>query len=383
MEMVFSLHTKEFGTRPEVVVQGPGSIMLMGNFLDRECGLFLSACINHGVEMSFSRRDDGYLHFFFVKNSEHRHILLAGNKFRKEDRLGNAVKGIFPWLEGMKVHVPGMNITVAYDIISHSGIPISHTIACCAVAGVNKMLDLNLTVPQMVDAVCYSEMKFQQTERFPVNAYGILSSRSGSLTYSDFVSSESENLPLNDDDIIIVVTTSNIPHFIFETDGYNKKRDAYRALASLGIGKLQSLMELSGSEIRHMLMTLPESLRKLCIYMVEEIRRVIDGRELLRKGYYAEFGKLMNRSHESMRDNFNVSCPEVNWLVKRAQEIDGVYGSKLTGAGDTGCTVTLMKRSALDKYKKRLAEYEHIFGFRAKAYVSCPEKGVSVVYSTK
>jgi galactokinase len=72
----------------------------------------------------------------------------------------------------------------------------------------------------------------------------------------------------------------------------------------------------------------------------------------------------MNRSHEGLRDLYEVSCPEVDWLVKRALEIDGTLCSRMTGKGFGGCTITFIKRGAIEEYKKRLEEYERIFGFR-------------------
>ena len=89
----------------------------------------------------------------------------------------------------------------------------------------------------------------------------------------------------------------------------------------------------------------------------------------------------MNRSHESLRDNFEVSCPEIDWLVKRAQEIDGVFGSKITGSGFGGCTITLIKNTAVDKYQERLDEYERIFGFKAEMIECHPSTGAKVIYS--
>jgi galactokinase len=88
----------------------------------------------------------------------------------------------------------------------------------------------------------------------------------------------------------------------------------------------------------------------------------------------------MNRSHESLRDNFEVSCPEIDWLVKRAQEIDGVYGSKITGTGFGGCTLTLLKKSAFDQYKERLEEYERIFGFKASMINLNISSGAKIIY---
>ena len=76
----------------------------------------------------------------------------------------------------------------------------------------------------------------------------------------------------------------------------------------------------------------------------------------------------MNRSHESLRDNYEVSCPEIDWLVKRAWEIDGVLGSRLTGPGFGGCTISLLRKDSMDEYQEKLHEYDRIFGFSPEVF---------------
>jgi galactokinase len=106
---------------------------------------------------------------------------------------------------------------------------------------------------------------------------------------------------------------------------------------------------------------------------------VLEAEEALRKKDLAAFGKLMNRSHESLRDLYEVSCPELDWLVKRAQETEGVYGSRLTGAGFGGCTITLIDEKAIPRYKEAILQYERIFGFRPEVYTCRPSGGARVL----
>jgi galactokinase len=96
-----------------------------------------------------------------------------------------------------------------------------------------------------------------------------------------------------------------------------------------------------------------------------------------------DFGKVLNRSHESLRDNFEVSCPELDWLVKRAWELPGVYGSRLTGPGFGGCTITVLSTDHHDMYMERLEEYERIFGFAAETIECVPGAGAAVEYDGK
>jgi len=123
---------------------------------------------------------------------------------------------------------------------------------------------------------------------------------------------------------------------------------------------------------------IPENIRRICLHVVEENQRVLDSKEALLAKDMNVFGKILNRSHESLRDNYEVSCPEIDWLVKRAWELDGVLGSRLTGKGFGGCTITLLTEQAVPVYLNRLEEYERIFGFRAGTVEIEPTGGTTI-----
>jgi len=125
---------------------------------------------------------------------------------------------------------------------------------------------------------------------------------------------------------------------------------------------------------------LPESTRKKCLHVVEENERVLEAEQALLKKDLVYFGKLMNRSHESLRDLYEVSCPELDWLVKRAWETEGVYGARMTGAGFGGCTVTLIDEAAIPVYQARIEAYERIFSFKAETFVCEPARGAHIIH---
>jgi len=115
------------------------------------------------------------------------------------------------------------------------------------------------------------------------------------------------------------------------------------------------------------------------MHIVEEIRRVNDAGDALARSDLASLSKIIFHSHESLRDLYEISCPEIDWLVKRAQEIEGAAGSRMTGLGFGGCTYTIIRRELVEEYKKRLEEYERIFGFRPVIYEVKLASGARVI----
>jgi galactokinase len=119
------------------------------------------------------------------------------------------------------------------------------------------------------------------------------------------------------------------------------------------------------------------------MHIVQELSRVNDAGEALKKGDLPALTRLFFHSHESLRDLYEVSCPEIDWLVKRAQEIDGVLGSRMTGQGFGGCTYTLISENAVEEYRRRLDDYERIFGFHPLTYEVRIAGGARVVPAAK
>jgi galactokinase len=119
-------------------------------------------------------------------------------------------------------------------------------------------------------------------------------------------------------------------------------------------------------------------MRRRCIHVIEETGRVFEAEEALSRQDAAAFGRILNKSHASLRNHYEISCPEVDWLVKRSLEIEGILCSRMTGPGFGGCIFSVLRADALEEYKKRLEEYERIFGFKAQIYETSLTGGMKV-----
>jgi len=127
---------------------------------------------------------------------------------------------------------------------------------------------------------------------------------------------------------------------------------------------------------------LPEEIRRRSLHVVKELRRINEAEEDLKKNDLTGFAKAIYHSHESLRDRLEVSCPEIDWLIKRSAEIPGVLCSRMTGQGFGGCTYTIIKDDAVEEYTRRLEDYERIFGFKPIVY-EVTESGPAMVVHTE
>jgi galactokinase len=125
---------------------------------------------------------------------------------------------------------------------------------------------------------------------------------------------------------------------------------------------------------------LPEAVRRRCRHVISENARVQDAARALEDGRLEDFGSLMGQSHQSLRDDFEVSCKELDLLVQFAQEAEGVYGSRMTGGGFGGCTISLVRSEFVDACRVTLIEkYEGATGIQPEIYVCTAADGVGRV----
>jgi galactokinase len=382
MENLFSLHQKEHISDPEVIVEAPGSITVMGNHVDSNDGYMLQAAVDSCMQVAISRRKDNSLRFFAPDLSERKRTTVINIKYKREDRWANFIKGVLSSLDHYGYNFKGLDITVTGNVPPGIGLSSSPAIGVATAIAVSKLIDKEIKPEDIVKMVYNGENNFIGLSKIPSGAYSSLYGEKDSFLFVDLKKREVQQIPSPFDDVNIMITISNVPGIPIDNEIQERIADTKKCISGLNSIKSGStLRDYSMSDLRHGMGVVPEYVRRRCIHVVDEIRRTLEAKTAMEKKDFFTLGKLMNRSHESLRDNFEVSCPEIDWLVKRAQEIDGIYGSKITGSGFGGCTVTLIKNSAIDKYQERLDEYERIFGFKAEMIKCSPSTGAKVIYS--
>ncbi|CAN9508726.1 unnamed protein product [Ophioblennius macclurei] len=193
--------------------------------------------------------------------------------------------------------------------------------------------------------------------------------REGHALLIDCRSLDFSSVPLSDPDLVVLVTNSNVRHSLTGSEYPSRRRQCEEAAAILGKESLRdaSMEDLRGAESR-----MDEVTFRRARHVIEEIRRTQEAVEALRGGAYQQFGRLMVESHESLRDLYQVSCGELDQLVAAALEVEGVYGSRMTGGGFGGCTVTLLQARAVDR---AILHIQERFSGTASFYVTTASQG--------
>ena len=180
-------------------------------------------------------------------------------------------------------------------------------------------------------------------------------------------------VPFKEQGVAMVIVDSKVPRRLADT-AYNERRnECAEAARLLGIESLRDADESQEA-------TLPDPLSRRARHVIRENDRVLGTAEALTQGDLERAGRLMNQSHESLRDDFEVSCPELDRLVDLARDVPGVLGARLTGAGFGGCTVNLVRSRVIDDFREGVVHrYATETGLAAEMHVCLPSDGLEVV----
>jgi galactokinase len=201
------------------------------------------------------------------------------------------------------------------------------------------------------------------------------------LLLLDCRSLEWKTVPLPED-VSIVIADTTVRRKLTSGE-YNKRRSACEEAVRLlqqDLPDIKSLRDVSVEDFNRLAKKLPDEIGKRARHVVEEIGRSNQAEVLLEAGDVQSFGRLMNECHVSLRDLYEVSCPELNVMVDIAQTLDGCHGARLTGAGFGGCTVNLVAKETVDEFARALAGgYEKETGLQPEIYITHASNGAALI----
>ncbi|MDR1909918.1 MAG: galactokinase [Spirochaetaceae bacterium] len=363
-----------------VIAEAPGRVHYLGEHGEPGAGLFFSSAINRYVRVAVSLRKDSSLRFFAADLGERKRTTLINLKYKREDRWANYMKVAIQVFAELGFPVKGLNFTVAGDVPQQVGLASSQAIEVAALVALKGLFRAPLGEKTLLSRLCAAQKAFFGRNPPSVDYQVIFSGRKGQFLVVDEETLEVRKVKSPIGKYRMLLMDSRVPRLGVEEELIERRQDIRRGLALLSQKRqAENLRSFVDADMVEYMGDLPEEIRRRCMHIVQELRRVNDAEESMKRGDLAALSRVFFHSHESLRDLYEVSCPEIDWLVKRAQEIDGVLGSRMTGQGFGGCTYTIISEGALAEYRKRLDDYERIFGFHPLTYEIKPASGARLI----
>ncbi|MCI1209304.1 MAG: galactokinase [Treponema sp.] len=391
MKQVNDAHETEYEKLPEVTVSSPGRFHLIGEhswfFKDKT----LSMALNLPVYIAVSKRTDSSLRFYFAQLNERKRANLSSLKYRREDRWANAIKSIIYGFTSGGFEVCGMNFTIYSDILPSAGFGITTAIKTGTAVAVKTLLNLPCTEVQLLQVIERANRLFLHTGNYLADNYASLYSKRDTVLLTDHAAATYEYIPFNFADKTILLVDARVPRI--STWNEEMIREGEYALL---LGELKEFKDtVAGgwqysenvTDVNEVLATVSEDVRRRLLCIMQEHRNVLEARDGLLSGQFGQFARAVNHSHESMRDLYDISCPEIDWILKRLSELDidpddvrnPLSCGRITGKGFGRCVYVFLPREDEPAFRKKLVEYERIFGFHPACYVVRPSSGVRIV----
>ena len=383
------IHRQEYGleddrSEPVVIAEAPGRIHYLGEHGEPKAGLFLSSAIDRYIRIAVSMRKDNSLRFFAADLGERKRTTLVNLKYKREDRWANYIKVAVRIFSELGYPVKGLNFTLMGNIPQQVGLASSTAIEVAAVVALKGFFQANISDRDLLSRLVVCKALFFDRDTSPVDYMIAFSAKKDQFLMVDELTLGVKRIKSPLGKYKLFIMDSRVPRMGAEEEELKQRlADINKGLELLSNRKQgASFRDFAASDLVESMGNLPEEIRRRCLHIVKEMRRVNDADDSIKRADLATFAKIISYSHESLRDLYEVSCPEVDWLVKRAQELDGVLTSRMTGQGFGGCTYTFIRDDPVDEYKKRLEDYERIFGFHPVSYEMKLSGGARIVPET-
>ena len=354
---------------PVVLAESPGRIHFLGEQGEPESGLYLSAAIDRFIRLAVSQRKDNSFRFYAADLDERKRSTVVGLKYRREDRWANYLKPAISLFIELGCPMKGLNFSFCGDIPQNIGLASSVAIETAAAAALRSLLQIQINDEDFARKLKEAHEKIFGSSAFLADYLVCFMARKDQFLLFDSSQNEVKLIKSPFANFRFILVDSRVPRMGSEKEIASRHDDVLKGLELLsqkydGTG----YKDFASNDLLEVLGSFPEQIRRRSMHIVDEIHRINDASCALERSDLASFAKIIYHSHESLRDLYEISCPEIDWLVKRAQEIEGAAGSRMTGVGFGGCTYTIIRRELVDEYKRRLEDYERIFGFRPVIY---------------
>ena len=353
----------------------PGRVNLIGEHTDYNGGHVFPCALTIGTYAAARKRTDRKLHFYSMNFEKLGIIESSLEDLTPSAEAGwtNYPKGVIWAFAGRGMAMDcGLDIVISGNIPNGSGLSSSASLEVLTGYLLRDQYGFDVTNIDLAQIGQYSENHFNGMNCGIMDQFASAMGRKDHAIFLDTADLSYEYAPLKLQGAKIIVTNSNVKHSLVNS-AYNERRsECEKALEELrtvidihGLGDMsEEQFEAHKSAIRS------EIRQKRAKHAVYENRRTIRAVEALKADNIGLFGELMNASHVSLRDDYEVSCDEIDILVEEAWKIDGVIGSRITGGGFGGCTVSIVSDEAVDRFRTEVgAAYRRRTGKTADFYV--------------
>ncbi len=376
-------HARDFASAfgpgaPPRLFFSPGRVNLMGAHLDYNGGPVMPTAIDRGTFFAVRARADRGLLLASTSEARRFALDLDGAAFARQGHWVDYPAGVIEALRGLAPRAPGLEILFGGNLPVGAGLSSSASICVGTAYVLDKLWELQLRAPARVDVALRAEREFVGVRCGMMDPFAVGLAQPGHILWLDCKDGSNARLPLDSKRVAIAVADTGVRRELAQ-GAFNERvaqaAAAFAALAPFEVGAT-CLRDIPAGVFEARRSKLDPVLARRAEHVITEVARTFSARQALEANDVSCFGSQMFAAHRSLRDLYDVSCPELDVLVDAAGEASGVLGSRLTGAGFGGCVVILIEADKIESAVEHVARgFEVRFGRRPPIDVFATDAG--------
>ena len=373
---------QKYGTSPEIVVRAPGRVNLIGEHTDYNDGYVLPVAIDRSVLVAASVRPDRTVRLHAIDFAAQVSFSLNRIQHAGRQRWSNYQRGVAHVLQERGFELLGIDATLTSDVPIGAGLSSSAAVEVAIAITWQTLAGFELSRPELALLCQRAENTFVGVHCGIMDQFICALGQEDAALFIDCRTLDYKPVPIPQDLVVIVMDTGKRRGLA--DSAYNTRRAECEKgvqLLSAHLPGITALRDVPVDAFERHANELPPDIRKRCRHVIGENQRVLEGIAALERGDAATFGRLMNASHRSLRDDYEVSCPELDAMVEAAWAAPGMLGARMTGAGFGGCAVALVQSAQAETFSQQVAAtYQKAINLPPSLYICQAEGGAGIIH---
>jgi galactokinase len=371
---------QHFGSEP-LLVRAPGRINLIGEHTDYNAGYVLPAAIDKEMFFAVALNQQNTIRLRAYDLNESYEVA-ADAVAPSDTQWANYLLGVVAQLQKRGLQVPGFDCVFGGTVPAGAGLSSSAAVECGMLFALNTLLQAQLAPMEIAKLGQAAEHEYAKVMCGLMDQFASVFGRDGQVVRLDCRSLEYEYFPFDTQACRIVLCNSGVKHSLASSEYNTRRQECEQGVAILRqhYPQVQTLRDVTLPQVHAHRDELGEIVHKRCVYVVQENHRVEETCRLLMEGDLRGVGHLLYASHAGLRDNYEVSCKELDVLVQIARTTPGVYGARMMGGGFGGCTINLVATEHVADFVEHMKlKYQQYLGLPLETYEATIVDGVGLV----
>ena len=366
------------GSENVVIIESPGRINIIGEHTDYNNGFVLPTAIDKKIRFKFKKNDNLHHCTVYSKNFETGFTIDLNSIKGSENHWENYILGVIYEIQKITDKLEGFDCVLESDIPIGSGISSSAALECGFAFGLNELFNLKISKKTIIELSQRAEHNFVGTKCGIMDQFASVMSKKNHVILLDCKSLDYEYVPIKIEPYKLLLLNTNVSHNLASSE-YNTRRMECEKGVEIIRKKhknVSSLRDVSIEMLSEFKMEMPSKVMNRCRYVIEENNRVLQAVEALKNNQLNILGDLMYKTHDGLKNLYEVSCPELDFLVDFSKDDKEIIGARMMGGGFGGCTLNIIHSEHIKDFIAKVSQaYLNKFNKKLTAFEAMPSVG--------